>query len=239
MSQVAVTTTPQREQWRRLQRPSLWLRLKVQLKLWRQRWITILSFYHNWRFACADILLGLIALFDNPYRRTRKFFYRQRRHSVPYGETPLNTLCEAIRRAGWHSGQTIAELGCGTGRTSFWLAIHLRAHVHAIDCQQALTRRAGRIAWLLRIKRIHFRCADLRLTDLSGCSAAYFYCSGFPDDLLRRITQTLMTLPKGAKLITVSQPVRDWSPLAPFEVIDSWRAEFPWGEATLFLQQRR
>jgi hypothetical protein len=212
--------------------------LQVKWRLWLERWRTILSFYHNPRFACADISLGLLSLFSNPYRRTRRFFQKQMRHPVPYGETPLSTLCEAVQEAGWHSGDTIAELGCGTGRTSFWMAVHLRAHVHAIDCQPAFIRRSSWIAKLLRIRRVHFRCADLRLTDLSTCSGAYFYCTGFPQELLQRMTPTLLTLPKGAKVITVSHAIPEWEPTAPFRLEKSWQGQFPWGEGTLFLQTR-
>lgn len=217
---------------------SLKFHARVRGRQWADRWRTVLSFYHNLRFACADIALGLCALFSNPYRRTRRFFQKQKRHAVPYGETPLTTLCEAIQQAGWHTGDTLAELGCGVGKTSFWLALHLRAHVHAIDCQPAFIRRASWIAKLLRIRRVHFRCADLRLTDLSTCSGAYFYCTGFPTELLQRITPTLLTLPKGAKVITVSQAIPDWEPTAPFRVEKSWTGQFLWGEATLFLQTR-
>jgi hypothetical protein len=212
--------------------------LRVRARLWAERWATVLSFYHSFRFALADISLGLVGLFSNPYRRTRRFFQRQKRHSVPYGETPLSTLCEAAQQAGWHSGDTIAELGCGVGRTAFWLAVHLRTHVHAIDCQPAFIRRAARIAKLMGIRRVHFRCADLRLTDLSSCSGAYFYCTGFPTELLQRTIPTLLTLPKGARVITVTQAITDWEPTAPFRVDKSWRGQFLWGEATLYLQTR-
>ena len=208
----------------------------LRWRMWKERWNNILSYYHNLRFACADLALCCISLFDNPYRRTRRYFERQKRIPVPYGETPLNTLCEAAQQAGWHSGETIAELGCGMGRTSFWMAVHLRAHVVAIDCQAKLIKRAQWIAMLLRIRRVHFRCGDLRLTDLSACSAAYFYSTGFPDALLKRIMPTLLTLPKGARLITVSQAVTDWEPTAPFRVEKSWQGQFLWGEATLYLQ---
>ncbi|MFZ4100223.1 MAG: class I SAM-dependent methyltransferase [Chlamydiia bacterium] len=211
---------------------------EVRWRLWNERIGNALSYYHNLRFACADILLCMVNGLDNPYRRTRRYFERQKRLPVPYGETPLKTLCEAIQQAGWHRGETIAELGCGVGRTSFWLAMHLRAHVLAIDCQSKFVKRAQWIGWLLRIRRVSFRCGDLRLTDLSSCSAAYFYSTAFPDALLRRITPTLLTLPKGARLITVSQSVLDWEPTAPFRVEKSWKGQFLWGEATLFLQER-
>lgn len=138
--------------------------------------------------------MGLIALFSNPPQGPQRFFQKQKRHNVPYEETPLSTLCEAVQQVGWHSGDTIAELGCGVGRTSFWMALHLRAHVHAIKCQPAFIRRASWIAKLMRIRRVHFRCADLRLTDLSTCSGAYFSCTGFPTELLQRITPSFLTV---------------------------------------------
>src|SRR5262245_46123073 len=107
---------------------------------------TWLYYYGDPLFRKVDTRLLLSYWLDNPYRVCSRFF-RSRGEEDPYtfGETPLTTLEEIAHRCQISNRDTVLELGCGRGRTCFWLARFVGCRAIGIDIVPTFIERAQRV----------------------------------------------------------------------------------------------
>ena len=195
---------------------------------WRIKWVLwseqarIISRYYpkNWRFALADLALGLIRFFSNPYRVCR------RRGDV-YGETPLTTLHRIVNVCQLSLADRWCELGSGRGKSCFWVAQWIGCPAIGLEQVPLFVYTARCIAWLLHIPA-YFHCGDLFKADLPYATCVYVYSTCFSEEQLSLLAQRLSTLPRGAKVVTISAPLPQW-PYHAFPV------SFPWGQTTAYL----
>jgi len=177
-------------------------------------------FYSNESFKKLDQeVLGL----SNPFRIPEAF---------PYGETPLCTLKEIADRFGLASSDTLYELGCGRGRGAFFLSWYKKCSVHGVEKVVSFVSDAQRTARRHGVKNATFSCGDMREADLSGATFVYLYGTCLDDESVARMEEAFRKLPKGAKIATVSYPLKGCP------VKDSCILSFPWGKGEVFLHVR-
>lgn len=111
------------------------------------------------KFLLTDIKLASHYLFKNPYRVCKE----------EYGETPLTTLDKLATECRILSKDTVMELGCGTGRTAFWLRTFVKCQVIGVDLVEDFIRKARQIR-----QDVELRQEDILLTKLDG-NVIYFY----------------------------------------------------------------
>jgi SAM-dependent methyltransferase len=210
---------------------SVWIRL-YRLYDWLR---TVFFYYGNAKFRKVDRLMLAAYLFDNPYTLSRR--YLQARGEVDvyaYGETPLVTMDKIARRCQLTPSDTLFELGCGRGRTCFWLRCWIGCQVVGIEYIPAFVWKAQVIAARAGVDGIEFRCEDYLTSDLSAATAIYLYASNQDDADIERLVARLTCLKPGTKVITVSFALSDYD--SRFRVIDRFEADFIWGNATVFIQ---
>ena len=180
---------------------------------------TILLFYRkSIRFAIADLLLGIFALFINPYRACRK-------KGDVYGETPAASM------------QRIASF-CNLGPNDVWLDLGSGRGKGAIGIEKIPTFvfYANFIAKLLGIKKASFKKGDLHQSDLTNITCIYLYSTCMEYRELLQIAKKMAALPKGAKIVTVSGPL----PKIPhLQRAGSFPLEFLWGSTEGYLHIRK
>lgn len=94
----------------------------------------IFKYYRNRPFFKIDACLLLSYLFANPFRLSRKFLLQKGERDVyTYGETPLTTMDTIARTCGLAAKDVVFEMGCGRGRTCFWLNQFIGCRVIGID----------------------------------------------------------------------------------------------------------
>lgn len=215
---------------------------------WTRIWVAILGtgeqlkvmkrYYLRGSFFKADFWLFLEYLFRSPFQISKRFLRKQGAENVyRYGETPLTSLDRICQEVGVEKGDVVYELGCGRGRTCFWLKGYLGVkRVVGIDCISEFIRSAQRVQERLGEKEIDFRCEDFVETDLSDATVVYFYGTGFETPVLKRLVEVLEKMKKGTKIVTVSYPLSDYG--ADFQVIKKLEISFPWGQADVYVQER-
>lgn len=196
------------------------------------------SYYSHLSFAKVDISLMSAYLFKSPYSISKHFLKERGEEDVyAYGETPLTTLDYIVRECGVSDKDTVFELGCGRGRTCFWLNKFIGCKVVGIEVIPEFVECANKIKNRYRIDGVSFRNEDMAATDLNGATCIYLYGTCLEDQFIKKLIQKLSLLPAGTKIITISYPLTDYG--AQFEVMKCFPAQFTWGRGDVYLQIKK
>lgn len=183
---------------------------------------TIKRYYRSPKFALLDLSFGLMSLFSNPYRVCRKFLKKKGAKEIyAYGETPYATYEKMVQECGIGPNDVWMEMGSGRGKGCFWLSHFVKCKVIGVEWVPQFVFFARFIRALFRIDGMIFKQADLEEIDTSCASVIYLY-GIWPK---RKIGT-------GVKVITISEPLKDYKVLKRFWV------RFPWGRTTAYYQEK-
>lgn len=214
--------------------------IAVQTKSFVEYVKVLCKYYGNVHFAKADLSMVLTYLFDNPFTISKRFLMKKGELDVyTYGETPLTTMEQIANECGISKSDTVYELGAGRGRTCFWLNSFVGCKVVGIEQVPAFVERATRIASSLHVDGVTFREQDMLKTDLSGATVIYLYGTCYEASFIEKLIDKFKALPSGAKIITVSYPLSDYTSKPLFEVMKRFPATFTWGNADVYLQLKK
>lgn len=200
----------------------------------------VFRYYPTLSFFKIDTSLLLSYLFENPYRISKKFLAQRGEENIyTFGETPLTTLEIIARECGLSNRDVVYELGCGRGRTCFWLHQFVGCTVVGIDFVPKFIQKAQRVQQRFHVKGVSFCLEDLFQADLTGATAIYLYGTCYSAEEIERLISCFSNLPTGTKIITVSYSLADFQPSAPFLLIKQFEAAFTWGTTDVYLQVRR
>lgn len=199
----------------------------------------VLRYYPHAHFAKIDIALLFSYLFSNPFRISKHFLLEKREKDIyTYGETPLTTMHLIARQCNITSQDVVFELGCGRGRTCFWLSQILGCSAVGIDYVPVFIEKAQKIKDRFQVQNVSFRLEDLFQANLKEATIIYLYGTCFSAAYIDLLIERLCQLPKGSKIITVSYALTEFQPEAPFRVIKQFLAPFTWGETDIYLQEK-
>ncbi|MCP5470205.1 MAG: class I SAM-dependent methyltransferase [Chlamydiales bacterium] len=181
-------------------------------------WIRVVFLYYP-RFLLTDLKLASQYLIHNPYKLCK----------LDYGETPLTTLDKIASECRILSKDTVIELGCGTGRTCFWLRSFVKCKVVGVDLLAPFIEKACSVR-----SDVEFRQEDILTTELNG-TVIYFYGTSFSDDFIKKLCEKCASLPQKTRFITVSYPLSDYN--SRFRTLKEFEGRFPWGRTSIYLSQ--
>lgn len=215
----------------------IWLNFTVQIHNFLEFIKVVFNYYSNLSFLKADISLMLMYLFHNPFSISKRFLMKKGASDVyAYGETPLSTLNKIAKECQITSKDCVYELGCGRGRTCFWLNSFIGCKVVGIEFVPEFVERANRIKNKLKINEVQFCLEDMRKTEFSGATVCYLYGTCLDDETINTLIKKFSKLPVGTKVITVSYPLTDYTEDGKFEVMKRFIGTFTWGDADVYLQ---
>lgn len=194
-------------------------------------------YYKNFVFFKSEILLFTAYFFKNPYRISKAFLKKQKAPNLyTYGETYLTTIDQIARNCQILSHDHVLELGCGRGRSLFWLHTHVHCMVTGVDYIPEFINKALRIKKMLHLHKMTFIEKDLLVLNFNEASVIYFYGTSFSDDMIKEVIEKMKNLKKGTKVISVSFPLSDYCEATLFETVKQFEAKYPWGIADIYLQ---
>ncbi len=218
----------------------LWVNLKVKVGNLIEYTRVIIRYYPHVNFAKIDMTLLLSYFFSNPFQISKRFLIQKGEQEIyTYGETPLTSLEWIVRNCGITAQDVVFELGCGRGRTCFWLSQFVGCSVVGIDYIPIFIEKANQIKERLGIQQVSFRLEDLFQVDLKGATVIYLYGTCFSATYIDLLIDRLSQLPKGTKIITVSYSLAEFQPESPFQVIKQFPCSFTWGETDVYLQVKK
>ena len=200
----------------------------------------IYRYYRRPLFFKIDACLLLAYLFANPFRISKRFLIQKGESDVyTYGETPLTTMDVVAQTCGLTARDVVIEMGCGRGRTCFWLNQFIGCRVIGIDFVPAFIEKAQKVKERFRVNGVEFRLEDLFQADLKGASAIYLYGTCYSAAQIHLLIDRFSHLPEGSKIITVSYALKEFQPDCPFNIRKQFPARFTWGNAIVTLQVKQ
>lgn len=214
----------------------LWVNFVVFIKNSIEFFRVAFRYYRSFSFLKADLALRLTYLFNNPYKISKRFLMKKGADDIyAYGETPLTSLELIVKECGLSNKDCVFELGCGRGRTCFWLHSFVGCSVVGIEYVPEFVERAEKVTKRLGIANVEFRCTDMAKADLSGATACYLYGTCLDEKTINALISHFAKLPSGTKIITVSYPLTDYADTDAFEVMKRFTVPYTWGNADVFL----
>lgn len=197
----------------------------------------MIRYYPNSAFLKIDSTLLFSYFFNNPFRISKEFLILKGEENIyTFGETPLTTLDAIARECGLTQQDTVFELGCGRGRTCFWLNQFIGCTVIGVDFVPAFIQKAQKVQQRFQVQGVSFRLEDLFTTDLTDATVIYLYGTCYSTAEIELLSERFSQLPKGSKIITVSYSLTEFAPSAPFRVVKQFPAAFTWGVGEVYLQ---
>jgi len=213
-----------------------WLSLVVKKRNFVDYLKTVAHYYSNLTFMKADLLLLSHYLFKSPYKISKEFLQKRREEEVyAYGETPLTTLDLISKECQINKRDTVFELGCGRGRSCFWLNTILGCKVVGLEYIPEFVEIAEKVKTTCGLENLTFRCENFLETNFEGATVIYLYGTCLEDDFIKKLSAKFAKLPAGTKIITVSYPLSDYADNSHFTLMKRFSAPFTWGEADVYL----
>lgn len=195
-------------------------------------------YYIDFKYAQIDLSLLFSYFLINPFRESKNFLIQRGEEDVySYGETPLTTIDLIANQCGISNGDVVFELGCGRGRTCFWLNYWKGCQVIGIDYVPIFIEKAQGIKEKFVRSKVSFRLEDFLQSDLKGATVIYLYGTCLTEVQIRVLIEHFQKLPIRTKIITVSYSLTEIQPESPFQVIKEFEAVFTWGKTKVYLQE--
>jgi SAM-dependent methyltransferase len=215
----------------------LGIHLKVRLSNFVEYLRVVFKYYPRGAFFKIDTALLLSYLWTNPFRISKRFSLARGEPEIyTYGETPLTTLEKIAKECQLSAQDVVFELGCGRGRTCFWLNQFIDCRVVGIDYVPTFIVKAQKVKKRFHVQGVSFRLEDLFQADLKGATVIYLYGTCYSDAQINQLIVRFNHLPVGSKIITVSYALTDFQSECPFKVVKVFSAPFTWGTADIYLQ---
>lgn len=216
----------------------LWLTIAVAGRNIKEYGRVVLRYYTNAQFRRLDIALLRRYLLRNPFRISKNFLVEEGEEDVyTYGETPLTTMAHIAKECSLNSGESVFELGCGRGRTCFWLASFIGCKVVGVEYIQDFIQIAQEVQQAAHLEVVEFCHADMLQISLERATVIYLYGTCYSDAFISRLISRFESLPKGAKVITVSYSLLEYG-AKHFALQRCFPAQFTWGVADVYLHVR-
>lgn len=182
----------------------------------------------------VDAALKLAYLWKSPYTISREFLSQEGIGDLHvYGETPKNVIDAILDRFPIKSHETFLDLGSGVGKVAFYVHRKVGCAVLGVDHIPTFVYRADWIASILKLERIAFQCRDFLQLEYQGFDWIYLAGTCLSDEVLGALMRRFETLSPLTRVISVSYPLSDYSPI--FEVKDRLEVEFEWGKTDVYL----
>lgn len=185
-------------------------------------------------FQQIDRALKRKYLFKNPYHISKKYLEQIKASEIyAYGETPITTMLQIVKECELSSEDRIIEMGAGRGRAALFLATYVKCEVMAYEQIPSFVSAAKEVAEKSKCHSFDMQCIDMFQADVSKASVIYLYGTMLSD---QEIQQWIKKIPLKVKMITVSYPLNDYSP--DFQTIKTFPGSFPWGETTIYWNEK-
>lgn len=207
--------------------------VKLREKLWDQQ---IAHKYHNHRrFNRTEKIFHKAYSRLNPYTLTRRYIEKIGGDVADvYGETPLHTMEKMARAAQVSIDDHFYELGCGRGRSAFFIKNIFRCRVTGIEIIPKFIEINSFIQEKANLKNIRFLGGSYLDIPLNEATVIYYYGTCSSDVEIEQISKRLDRCRSGTRVLSISEPL----PLKNYVVIEELPVQFAWGWTTCYIQKR-
>lgn len=218
----------------------LWLNVKAQGVDFVEHLRVLYRYYWRMPYVKVDAYLVASYLCYNPFHISKRFLLKRGDKDVyAYGETPLTTLEAIANECRLTKSDVVFELGCGRGRTCFWLHYFIGCRVVGVEQIPEFISRANHMVTKFHVDGVEFRQEDMLQTDLTGATTIYLYGTCLDKVFIQKLIKKFETLPAGTKIITISFPLQEFAGQLSFETMKRFPVKFNWGTTDAYLQIKK
>jgi SAM-dependent methyltransferase len=163
----------------------------------------------------------------------RKDTFRHEQEGLTYGETPFSTWLTLLKLMRPQAGESFAELGCGTGILSLYLAYRFGNRVTGVDTIERFVQNASQLAHDFELPA-DFRCLSVLDLDLRPFRLLYCVATCFSEETRNALAEKLAECEVGTRIWVVTHEFE--SPKLKVEA--SYRLHFAWGWDRVYLVER-
>lgn len=200
------------------------------------------NYYANEKFRQQDLSLLSKYFFTSPFTISKNYLIAQGAEDpYQYGETPLTTLAAIAKECQITENDTVYELGCGRGRTCFWLAAFVKCRVVGIEQIETFVEIANQIKDQHHVGRVRICQGNYLDFSYKDATVIFIYGTCLEEPDIKLLISRFAKLAPGTKIITISYPLTDYVTPGQFDlfnVIHTFEASFPWGKGIVYLHER-
>ena len=182
---------------------------------------------------------GIDRLFKKQYRFfydytvARRFYKKQKYENCnQYGPTPIFTIKKIAKAFKLKPGDSLLDLGCGTGRHLHFLEKIFGVKCFGIEMIEDFYRFCKRVTQGCDTQ---VRCSDLRVANLSGFHWIFFFATSFDDLLIKEMCEKFLLQARNSGIITVSFPLSAYN--KNFQIEKEITVSYPWGRTKCYLNR--
>ncbi len=205
-------------------------------------WLLVVCFYYfRLPFYRIDWALKKRYFWRTPHMISEQYLQEQGLgESFIYGATPLTSLAMIAKVCGMQPNNTVFDLGCGPGRSTFFLHALVGTRTIGIDIIPAFIDTATTVSKELQLSEIFFVQGDFRSINYNDADFIYIYGTTFGVPLMRDLMFKFRNeLSPGARIITISKPLSTYEKSSDFAIVKTFSVRFPLGFCTVFLHEFR
>ncbi|MBL8149675.1 MAG: hypothetical protein JNN15_07085 [Blastocatellia bacterium] len=189
-----------------------------------------------WRLRLAFLFFYLS---ESPYAVIKREGFRApvTMDNLVYGETPCLTLKKILEKAKISSSDHFVDLGCGRGLSVMFVRMFFNIPSTGIELLPTFVEKAKKIARRLSVDKVDFIRENLAwITEAETRQGTVFYLAGtaFNDELWAKVVLRLELLPKGVKVITLSEEIAS----EKFRIDSVEEFYFSWGKTEVYFQEK-
>jgi len=221
----------------------LWVRATVFWYEGIEFFKVVCRFYSNRDFREQDLSLLKRYFFISPYAISKIYLLSQGAEDpYLYGETPLTTLALIAEKCQLSAYDVVYDLGCGRGRTCFWLSAFVDCRAVGVDQVPTFIEKANAVKAQYYVSSVKFLEGDYLDFSFKDATVIYLYGTCLEDSAVKLLIKKFSKLPSGTKIITVSYPLTDYLEYGQFDLFtlaETFQGSFTWGTADIYLQVRK
>ena len=156
-----------------------------------------------------------------------------------YGETPLTTLDTIAKRCEISSSDIFFEVGCGRGRTCFWLSCFIQCKVVGIDYIPEFIQKANETKLAFDLHEVKFLKQNILKVDYTLATVIYLYGTCYERSFIEKLIKKFIKCAAGTKIITISYSLNEYSKQPLFEIVTKLSCNYTWGQADVYIQIKK
>jgi len=153
---------------------------------------------------------------------------------LTYGEIYYFTARNILKNINFSSEDLLIDLGSGRGKMVFFASIYYGARAIGLDIMPTFVKKSSLVASKLKLKKVEFLEQDFRNYDFSKSTVIYLAGTCLSDESISLLLKSLKSAPVGAKIISLSYPLRSDF----LNVISKNKMSFSWGSSMVYVHEK-
>ncbi len=202
--------------------------------------VTVRRYYPNAQFRRADLRCLWAYLLRSPYTICQRYLqdFPDDKVQKIYGESFFTTLEEIAKAVKLTERDTIYDLGCGRGRSVFWFNAMYKCRAVGVEINPTFVRQARKIKKKVGMDGVEFIFANLMDIDYDDATVIYMYGTAFTDQAIAKLVDCFTALRPGTRVVSVSYPLTDYTDVPLFELEQTIKGKYLWGDANIYVQRK-